>query len=328
MISSLSGARKASYAALLLSLFAAAHYHLGHALIAGLFAFMMLDQAHLALADAGLSPRAARWTSVALFIVVAGLLAVIFGAFIEIGAERFPLLLDHLLPRLDSWADRFGLSLPLDNVEEFRRMILHEVKTHAESITSTSGLLTRGFFQIVIAIVVAILRFVSGAPIDNGGDGLDERFFRECGDRAELFCASFERVMSAQIMIAAINAAAAAVFLFAAQIPFRTMLTLAAFICGIVPIVGNLVSNTLIVAAALTRSDHAAAAALAFLIVAHKGGYILYSRIVGSRIQTSTWAILLGLLIGEAVWGVTGVILAPTLIFYLREELRAVSTRA
>ena len=45
------------------------------------------------------------------------------------------------------------------------------------------------------------------------------------------------------------------------------------------------------------------------------------------RISAPTWAILLALLVGEATLGVTGVILAPTLLYYVREELRSVPAR-
>jgi predicted PurR-regulated permease PerM len=85
-----------------------------------------------------------------------------------------------------------------------------------------------------------------------------------------------------------------------------------------------MISGTLIVAAALTRSDHLALASLAFLLIAHKGGYFLNSRVVGGRMETPTWAILLGLLAGEALMGVTGVILAPSLIHYALAELKAI----
>ena len=323
MTPALSGPRKASYAFVVLALFVAAHFGLGQALIAGLFAFMLLDQTEIAFRGAGVAPRTARWASVALFAVIGLLLAMIFVAFIRIGVERLPLLLDRLLPRIDALASRLGVSLPIDNVQKLRRLILETVKENAKDISSASGLLTRGFFQILIAVAVAILRFLAGSSAKNGKD-LDLEFFRECGNRAAVFNASFERVMSAQIMIAAINAGLAALFLFSLQIPFRTMLTLATFVCGIIPIAGNLISNTLIVAAALTQSDNRAAAALIFLVVVHKGGYFLYGRIVGGRIQIPTWAILLGLLVGEALLGITGVILAPTLIYYIREELRAI----
>ena len=326
MSTTLSGPRKASYALLLLSLAVVARFGLGHALIAGLFSYMMLDYAEDALSDAGASPLVARWSSVALFAVVGLLLAVIFAAFVKIGMERLPLLLDRLLPRMDALAGRFGLELPVDNVQELRGLILETLKENARSITTASGLLTRGFFQILLAVVIAILRFVSGpaapAPSDVPGS-LDAELLSECRDRAARFSASFEVVMGAQILVAAINTAFTAVFLIASGIPFRTMLTLTTFVCGLVPIVGNVVGNSLIVASALTRSDHLALVALVFLVVVHKGGYFLNSRIVGARMETPTWAILLGLLVGETLMGVTGVILAPTLIHYVRAELRA-----
>ena len=327
MIPPLPATRKVSYLLMLLALAVAVRFDLGHALIAGLFAYMLLQHAQAAFRGAGASVRVARWSAVALFVVVGLLLTVIFVSFIQIGLARLPLLLDRLLPRLDEVARRFGVSLPIDNVQELRALILETVKENARSITSTSGLLTRGFFQIVAAVVIAVLRFVAAEPLATGAPhGLDGELLRECRHRAALFSASFELVMGAQIMIAAIYAAAAAVFLIAFRIPFRTMLTLTAFVCGMIPIVGNLASNALIVAAALTRSDRMALAALIFMVIMHKAGYFLNSRIVGARIETPTWAILLGLVIGEATMGVTGVILAPTLIYYVRQELRAVPT--
>lgn len=320
---SLSWARKTSYVLAVLALYAVSHYGLGHALIAGMFSYMMLDEGQKALRGAGASETTARWAALAIFLVTGLLLAFIFVTFIRLGVERIPLLFDRAIPRLDELTRRFGLDLP-DNVQELRVLILTELKQNARAVESASGLLTRGFFQIVTAVVVAILRYLAAPKPRDERRGLDVELVRECRARGERFAASFERVMSAQVMIAAINGLIAAVFLVGFQIPFRTMLTLTAFVCGMIPIAGNLISNTLIVAAALTRSDHLALLALVFLVVVHKGGYFLTGKIVGARTETPTWAILLGLLVGEATMGVTGVILAPTLIHYAREELRAV----
>lgn len=325
MMKTVSGPRKASYLVVILALVVAARFGLAHALIGGLFSAMILDNAETALIGAGASPRTARWSSVALFLVVGLLLAVIFVAFVKIGMERLPTLLDRLLPRLDALANRFGLDLPVDNVQELRSLILDQLKQNARSVETTSGLLTRGFFQLLLAVAIATLRFISGSPVPvERRHGLDAEVLRECRDRTVQFAASFELVMGAQILVAAINTALAAIFLIGFRIPFRTMLTLTTFVCGMVPIVGNVISNSLIVGAALTKSDHLAVAALIFLVVVHKGGYFLNSRIVGARLEAPTWAILLGLLIGEALMGVTGVILAPTLIHYVLAELRAI----
>lgn len=331
MLQSLSGTRKTSYVLMALGFLGVGIFHLGGALIAGLFAFMLLDETQHALRGAGASPRAARWSSVGLFVIVLALLAIILTSFVRIGLTRLPLLLDNALHRLGDITGRHGFDLPVDNVQELRALILDNVKSNAHTITSASGLLTRDFFHIVLAMVVAVLRFISlddhGADPEPKGRGLDEDLRREFFSRAALFSRSFERVMGAQIMIAGINAVLSAAFLFALQIPFRTMLTLAAFLFGLIPIVGNLISNTLIVAAALTVSDNRAIAALIFLIVIHKGGYFVYGRIAGARMDMSTWSILIGVLAGEALMGAAGVILAPTVIYYVREELRAVPAR-
>lgn len=328
MTSALSGPRRASYALLLIGLAVVARFGLGHALIAGLFAFMMLDLAERSLREAGAPRAVARWLALALFLVLGALLAMLFFTYAKIVMARLPLLLDRLFPRLESLSGRLGIVLPVDNVSELRGLMVETVKSNARSVTAASGLLTRGFFQIVVAIAAAVLGFLRlPGPDGVPEDGLDAEVLRECSTRLALFAASFERVMGAQVVIAAINTGFTAVFLFAFGIPFRGLLALTTFICGMVPIVGNVLSNALIVGAALTQSDRLAATALVFLILVHKGEYFLNSRIIGARIAAPMWATLLGLLVGEALMGVTGVILAPTLIYYLREELRAVPAR-
>jgi predicted PurR-regulated permease PerM len=92
------------------------------------------------------------------------------------------------------------------------------------------------------------------------------------------------------------------------------------FLCGMLPVVGNLVSNSVVVGLALTRSPGLALTALIFLIVIHKLEYFLNSKIVGDRIQTPLWLTLLGLIIGERLMGVPGMILAPVVLNYLRLE--------
>ncbi len=319
--------RKASYALAALALLVAARFNLDHALLAGLFAAMILGEAHRLLREAGAKPFVARWAAVGFFAVLGALLVVIFASFVRVGLARLPVLLDRVLPRVDDLASRFGVAWPVATASDLRPFLLQTLKTNARSITTASGLLTRGLFQVLVGVAIAVLRFLSlpadGRPAPRG-QGLDAELVHECGVRLSLFSASFERVMGAQIVIAAINAGVTAAFLVALGLPFRTLLTLTTFVCGLVPIVGNVASNALIVGAALTVSNRMAAAALVFLVLIHKGEYFLNSRIIGSRIDVPMWATLAGLLVGEATMGVAGVILAPTLVYYLREELRAV----
>ncbi|PIR15972.1 MAG: permease, partial [Elusimicrobia bacterium CG11_big_fil_rev_8_21_14_0_20_64_6] len=94
-----------------------------------------------------------------------------------------------------------------------------------------------------------------------------------------------------------------------------------------IPIIGNVISNIAIVSAGLTISVQLATFGLGYLVVIHKLEYILNSRIVGSSIDTPMWMTLLGLIVGEAMMGVPGVLLAPALLHYVRAELRAIPTR-
>lgn len=319
--------RVASYAVVAAGLLAVALCGLGPCLIAGLSAAMILGQTQRHLRAVGAKSFVARWGAVALFLVLAALLVMIFVAFVKLGLVRLPELLNRLLPRLDEIAGRLGVPFPADNARDLQTLIVTELRDHTRAVTVEGGLLTRGFFHLVIAVAVALLIFVTPPDAGAAPRDLDAALLRECRERVTRFAASFELVMGAQVVIAAINTAITAVFLFSLGVPFRTTLVLATFVCGLIPVVGNLVSNAMVVAAALTVSDTLAVAALALLVLVHKGGYFLNGQLIGRRLQTPLWAILLGLLAGEVLMGVPGLILAPTLIHYAREELRALPAR-
>ncbi|MBS0461471.1 MAG: AI-2E family transporter, partial [Proteobacteria bacterium] len=95
------------------------------------------------------------------------------------------------------------------------------------------------------------------------------------------------------------------------------------FFVGLLPVVGNLISNTLIVISALSVSMGAAIAALVFLVLLHKLEYFLNARIVGDQIRARAWEILLAMLVLEAAFGMAGVVAAPIYYAYLKSELKA-----
>jgi predicted PurR-regulated permease PerM len=135
---------------------------------------------------------------------------------------------------------------------------------------------------------------------------------------------SFEKVLGAQVLISAVNTVLTATFLIYMDFPHIRFLLIATFILGTLPIIGNILSNTIIVGTALTLSPRQAAFALGFLILIHKTEYFLNSRIVGSSIKAAMWQTLLAILLGEVVMGVPGIILAPALLHYAKTELRSI----
>jgi predicted PurR-regulated permease PerM len=94
------------------------------------------------------------------------------------------------------------------------------------------------------------------------------------------------------------------------------------FVVGLIPIIGNLLSNTAIVIVCLSNGIPVAIASLVFLIVIHKLEYFLNARIIGSHINARAWEMLIAMLVMEAAFGITGLIAAPIIYAYYKEEMR------
>ncbi|HEX7130431.1 MAG TPA: AI-2E family transporter, partial [Rhodanobacteraceae bacterium] len=138
---------------------------------------------------------------------------------------------------------------------------------------------------------------------------------------------AFRNIVFAQVKIAAINTFFTAIFLLVAlplmgvHLPLTKTLIAITFVVGLLPVVGNLISNTLIAVVALSVSLWVALAALIFLVLIHKFEYFLNAKIVGGQIRARAWEILLAMLVMEAAFGLPGVVAAPIYYAYLKNEL-------
>ena len=127
-------------------------------------------------------------------------------------------------------------------------------------------------------------------------------------------------VMSAQVIISAIDATLTGIFLTVMGLPHLVVAVGMTFIFGLLPVVGNLISNTLVVAIGFMVSPAKGLSALVFLVCIHQLEYFLNSKIIGAKIHTSIWLTLLALLVGERLMGITGMVLAPVALHYIRME--------
>jgi predicted PurR-regulated permease PerM len=94
------------------------------------------------------------------------------------------------------------------------------------------------------------------------------------------------------------------------------------FVAGLLPIVGNLISNTAIFVVSLSQSLFVAMISLGYLIVIHKLEYFLNARIIGGHIRARAWEMLLAMVVLEAAFGIAGVVAAPIYYAYMKDELR------
>jgi predicted PurR-regulated permease PerM len=107
------------------------------------------------------------------------------------------------------------------------------------------------------------------------------------------------------------------------HIPLAKTLVVITFIVGLLPVIGNLISNTAITIAGLSVSLGVGVAALGFLILIHKLEYFLNARIVGTQIRSRAWELLVAMLLVEAAFGLPGLVAAPIYYAYLKGELEA-----
>lgn len=140
---------------------------------------------------------------------------------------------------------------------------------------------------------------------------------------------SFDKVVFAQVKISGINALLTALYLlvllplFGIHIPMSTLLVLLTFAVGMLPVVGNLISNTVIVLISLGISLGVGVASLLFLVLIHKAEYFMNARIVGHEVQATAWELLTAMLLLEAVFGIAGLIAAPVLYAWLKAEIKS-----
>ena len=132
---------------------------------------------------------------------------------------------------------------------------------------------------------------------------------------------SHATVIGAQMTISCINTFLTAIFVSVVQLPNASVVIGLTFLCGLIPIVGNIVSNTVIVFIGFMVSPRVAIGALIFLVVVHKLEYFLNSKIIGDRIRNPIWLTLFGLIVGEKIMGIPGMILSPVVLNYLRIEM-------
>ncbi len=317
----MSTSTRVSYGVLAFTLILAGLLHLGGPLLAAFFSFLALRKLRL------LTKR--KWLALILFgLVVAGLaFAALY--FTRAAVRALPEVAEHSIPSASAWAQARQIELPFTDVDTLRDFLINSVKEQArylQNVAHFAGRTTTYLLFTIIAIVAASSLFLKGGfnPYQDTHavkNNLYSIYSDEVSARFRDFYHSFSTVMGAQIIISSINTILTAVFVVAVHLPYAPLAVAITFLCGLVPIVGNLVSNTIIVFLALTVSLKLAIGALVFLVLIHKLEYFLNSKIIGFRIRNPVWLTLIALIIGERLMGIPGLILAPVVLNYLRVEM-------
>lgn len=222
--------------------------------------------------------------------------------------QQFAQLFQQLHSSLPENISRY---LP-SSLQAFHHYFINWLQQHSLELQQIGGHTLKGIGYIVIGIVVGAIMAIQYKP-HNTNKPLIQSL--QTGFTNLMTC--FNHVFLSQIKISAINTALTALYLvillplFHQHLPLKTLLILFTFLVGLLPIVGNLISNSVIVLLSLTISLPLAGASLIWLIFIHKLEYFLNAEIIGQKIQAKAWELLLVMLVMEALFGIAGLIVAP-----------------
>jgi predicted PurR-regulated permease PerM len=202
-------------------------------------------------------------------------------------------------------------------------MALELTRKHASSLQLLGKGAARALVHILIGLVLgAIVALSRARPAHQVGP-----LAAAMGLRCQRLAEAFHNIVFAQIKISVVNTVFTAIFLVAVlplagiHLPLTKTLILVTFLAGLLPVIGNLISNTAITVVGLSVSLWVGVAALVFLILIHKLEYFLNARIVGTQIRARAWELLIAMLVMEAAFGLPGLIAAPIYYAYLKSEL-------
>jgi len=308
---------RASYGIMAVLLVLIAWLHLGTLLLTALFGYFALQLFCIG--------RRRKALSVAIYLVAVVTVGVGLVYFCRQAYVALPEIAKTTIPAVVEFAQKQGVELPFTDYASLKTVALSEAQEGIAGIGRYARAASVQLVLLLTGLVVAASLFLSQAwgterDLHTSRDSLYATVVRELAARFKTFFHSFTTVIGAQMVISTINTGLTAVFLLWNGYPFTAVLTVLTFLCGLLPILGNLLSNTMIVAVGFTVSPHTALAALIFLVAIHKLEYFLNSKIIGDRIKNPLWLTLIGLVLGEKLMGLPGMILAPVVLHYIKVE--------
>jgi predicted PurR-regulated permease PerM len=320
----------ASYILAGVALFVVMQFKLLSGLLAGLLVYELIHSVTPYLKIAGTTLQMRKIIMLGLVItVVAALVAAAvlgLGTVLSHGSTSIYALMQKMADLLENSRQHIpaGLQeyLPSD-AADIERLASGWLRDHSSTVRTAGESFGRTLAHVLIGIVVGSLVAFSHVTSTRENRPLAEALKA----RAEALGNVFRRIAYAQVRISALNSLLTAIYLlvvlplFGVHLPLAKTMIVVTFVVGLMPIVGNLITNTIIVVISLNASLGVAVGSLVFLVLIHKLEYFVNAQIVGAQIRARAWEILIAMLVMEAIFGIPGVIAAPIYYAYLKDEL-------
>lgn len=313
----------------LVALVAILNLHLLPALLGGLLVYHLVEFGARGLSRLGVilfDGKIILLVILSILVVAAFVLASVeFVSYITSGPESLTVLFQRMADVIDSgraylpaWTQQY---LPA-NIEEWQQRgaeWLRENASHFGIVGKEAGMI---ILHIVIGMIIGGMIALRPAFQEIHGP-----LAKGISDRVDHLCSAFRRIVFSQIRISALNTFLTAIYLVVilpltgTDLPLTKTMIAVTFFAGLLPIIGNLISNTVIVLISLSVSPLVAVGSLTFLVVIHKLEYFANAHIIGTQIRARAWELLIAMLVMESAFGIAGLIAAPIYYAYLKDEL-------
>jgi predicted PurR-regulated permease PerM len=221
--------------------------------------------------------------------------------------------------QLPQWLSTY---LP-EGVDALRELMTGWLREHAGEAKGLGQEAGHIVVQLVLGMIIGSMVALQDATTEDNY----RPFAKALLDRIGNLNMMFSKIVFAQVRISLINTAFTAIYLLVilplagVHLPLTKSMIAITFLAGLIPVVGNIISNTVLVIVGLSHSLHIAMASLIFMIVIHKLEYFLNARIIGSQINARAWEMLTAILVMETLLGMPGLVAAPVFYAYLKKEL-------
>ena len=261
-------------------------------------------------------------------LIIAAIAGAVFGliSFFRSDIENLPRLLakvSDILDRVREGIPPFLAAYLPDDIADLQQKALDWLRAHVAELQMMGAHTLVTFAETIIAMVIGVVLSLREVDPHSTSGPLAIALTT----RAERFADAFRNVALSQLSISLLNTTFTGLYLliglhlFGVHLPLTKTMIAITFIVGLLPIVGNLTSNTIVVIVSLAHSPAVAVASLVFLVVIHKLEYFLGARIVGTRIKSQIWELLIAMMAMEALFGIPGLVAAPIYYAYLKSEL-------
>lgn len=320
-----------SYALIIMFVISAVTLNLGATLIAGIVSYLVVEKSSQIVKSKVASDKSHLF-GLAIFTVLiilffCGIISVIF-SMLKTNTHNEGLI--SLINTLNSILDNLKTNYPSvaeklpQSFEQLKNQLFVLIQEYSQELGMIGIHSVKTIIHIIIGMIIGVMIAFYRLTTD-----LKLTFFeKQLVTRFQYFVQSFENIIFAQIKISGINTILTGIYLLGVlpilgiHLPFAYTILLITFFAGIIPVVGNIISNSVIVCISLLVSIKVALFSLAFLVIIHKLEYFLNAKIIGDKINARPWELLTVMLLGESLFGLIGIVVAPVIYATVKKELQ------